>query len=613
MAIMIPKNVKSFKTEGEKAFYLFLQKVARPDEQYTVWYSPDLSGQEADFVIYNKDTGIVIFEVKDWALDQIIEADPRTFKFRNGAKVEARKNPLQQASGYMHDLMGVLKSDGQLISRDPTHLGKPIVPMSYGVVFTNINMHEYEEKGLHRVLPTDKVFFWDDLHPQSEICRDPSGACFNRNFSQMFPPLFPVKLSGKQLDHLKQLIFPSVKVEIPERSPNPYPVRYAHLKSLDNHQEAIARKFDNGHRIISGPSGCGKTLILVHKAASLLKYNPKVKTILFVCFNVTLVNYIKRLLSAKGLPLGKNGIQVIHFYQLCADILGEDVAFEKEDAEYYNLIIQAALEKIEDVEIKFDAVLVDEGQDFSPDMLRLIKGVLNSKTDNLTIAMDENQKLYRKDFSWSDAGINAQGRVQKLAYIYRSTQQLSCFASSFIDNISSENKEIKSEQKELFPDYFDFSGPMPEIVELKNFDAICQYVAGKTAEMVKTDECPFSEVAVLYVKKTPPDGISQTVPELIEQALAASGIFSNWVAKNYQNKRSYDITTNSVAINTIHSAKGFDYACVFLIGLDTIDAAKTPVEQAERLAYVGITRSRYQLYIPYINRTPIILKLLEAI
>ena len=93
---------------------------------------------------------------------------------------------------------------------------------------------------------------------------------------------------------------------------------------------------------------------------------------------------------------------------------------------------------------------------------------------------------------------------------------------------------------------------------------------------------------------------------MIEQALAAKGIFSNWIARDYQNKRTYDITTNSVAINTIHSAKGFDYACVFLIGLDSVDETKATAEQIERLAYVGMTRARYQLYIPYINKTPVI-------
>ena len=77
---MIPENVQTFKTDGERAFYQFLQSVAKPDDQYIVWYSPDLNDQEPDFVLYNKNTGIVIFEVKDWALDQIVEADPHTFK-----------------------------------------------------------------------------------------------------------------------------------------------------------------------------------------------------------------------------------------------------------------------------------------------------------------------------------------------------------------------------------------------------------------------------------------------------------------------------------------------------------------------------------------------------
>ena len=60
---------------------------------------------------------------------------------------------------------------------------------------------------------------------------------------------------------------------------------------------------------------------------------------------------------------------------------------------------------------------------------------------------------------------------------------------------------------------------------------------------------------------------------MTEQALAAKGIFSNWIARDYQNKRTYNITTNSVAINTIRSAKGFDYAYVFLVGLDSVDEA----------------------------------------
>jgi superfamily I DNA/RNA helicase len=351
----------------------------------------------------------------------------------------------------------------------------------------------------------------------------------------------------------------------------------------------------------------------VQKAAFLFKYNSGIKTILFVCFNITLVNYIKRLLSFKGVPLGESGVHVAHFYQLCADVIGEEVAYEKEDADYYDLIVQAALEKLETGGPRYDAVLVDEGQDFSADMFKVITRVLNQKTDNLTIALDENQNLYRQKYSWSDVGIQARGRVHKISNVYRSTRQLSRFASAFKNGFITTEVKAGHEQQALFPDFYDFTGPAPRLIQFKEFGDICTFVADKTVEIAKKDDCPFSEIAVLYVKKTAPGHATLTVPEMIEQSLAAKGIFSNWVSKNYQNKHAYDITTNSVAVSTIHSAKGFDYACVFLVGLDTLDEEKLTADHMERLAYVGITRARYQLFIPYIEKTSLIERIQKLI
>jgi superfamily I DNA/RNA helicase len=70
---------------------------------------------------------------------------------------------------------------------------------------------------------------------------------------------------------------------------------------------------------------------------------------------------------------------------------------------------------------------------------------------------------------------------------------------------------------------------------------------------------------------------------------------------------------DSVAISTIHSAKGLDYAHLFLLGLDTFDEERLAAEHIERLTYVGVTRARYQLFIPYIRKTPLIEKLLGLI
>ena len=76
---MLPEQVESFKTEGEGRFYRFLATVARPDSSYLAWYTPDLQGKEPDFILYSDSVGLIVFEVKDWALHRIREADPSRF------------------------------------------------------------------------------------------------------------------------------------------------------------------------------------------------------------------------------------------------------------------------------------------------------------------------------------------------------------------------------------------------------------------------------------------------------------------------------------------------------------------------------------------------------
>ena len=125
MALMIPADVEQFTTEGEKQFYRFLQTAVRPDSKHIAWYTPDIDGKEPDFLLFSHDAGIVVFEVKDWHINQIRAADPHNFTLQVGRKLEKRKNPLQQAREYLYDVMDTIRKDGQLLSNDPAFLGKP--------------------------------------------------------------------------------------------------------------------------------------------------------------------------------------------------------------------------------------------------------------------------------------------------------------------------------------------------------------------------------------------------------------------------------------------------------------------------------------------------------
>jgi hypothetical protein len=91
----------------------------------------------------------------------------------------------------------------------------------------------------------------------------------------------------------------------------------------------------------------------------------------------------------------------------------------------------------------------------------------------------------------------------------------------------------------------------------------------ETIRPLSTEEgYPLSEMAVIYAMKTPENDPAMNLPLLIGKALDKKGLLHNWISEGYRSKRSYDVTTESVTISTIHNVKGFDYACVFLLGLD---------------------------------------------
>jgi hypothetical protein len=613
MAIVIPDDIEHFTTTGEEVFCRFLRTVAKPDNQYIVWYSPDITDSEPDFVLYNPDVGLIVFEVKDWTIDQIREANPKKFKLLMGSKEVSKTNPLEQARGYVFDILGIIEKDGRLVNRDGFAQGKPKIPISHGVVFPNINSHEYKERFTHDgIIPLSKIFFYDDLDQHSELC-DPSGIPFLDAIRERFEPKFPCHISSSELNHLRQLLYPTIRVNTIERGPQDDLKNHEfNVKLLDHHQETIARRFDGGHRLVSGPSGCGKTLVLAHQAVILKKYNPSVKRILFLCYNVTLVNYIRRLLTVQGATLGPEGVEVLHFFELCERMAGEKVLHEKQDMDYYNIVIEDALSRELPDSMHFDAILVDEGQDFSNPMMQVVMKCLNRKTNFLTIALDEGQDLYCQKRSWSSVGVHIKGRKRQLNVIYRNTRQIAEFANRFRYG-TAEPGQGANPQHALFQDPRISIGPCPLLKQFPDMEKIIDHISQEIKSLADAGTFPLSEIAVMYTMKKPAKESTVTIPEMIAAALDRRGILNKWLSEDYRAKRSHDITANSVTITTIHSAKGLDFACVFLIGLDLMEPGERwAQEQIDSLAYVGITRARYRLEIPYMKRSALIERLLSA-
>jgi superfamily I DNA/RNA helicase len=164
------------------------------------------------------------------------------------------------------------------------------------------------------------------------------------------------------------------------------------------------------------------------------------------------------------------------------------------------------------------------------------------------------------------------------------------------DNIG----DSEPRQMTLFPDYFDFHGPEQELKKLKDLDAVVAFTADKIGRIVEAEGCLYSEIAVICTLENP-DPVRESLPISLKTAFSSRGILSMWASESYRSKQTYDITTNSVTVSTIHSMKGFDFSCVLLIGLDFLEPRGWAEEQINNLVYVGMARARYQLYILYIR------------
>jgi hypothetical protein len=91
---MHPEDIEGLEgpTKGERKVFRFLREAARPNQDFIGWYEPTIGeqGKEPDFVLFGKQEGLLVLEVKDWLIDQIEEAGPRTFTVWTGGPPRRR-------------------------------------------------------------------------------------------------------------------------------------------------------------------------------------------------------------------------------------------------------------------------------------------------------------------------------------------------------------------------------------------------------------------------------------------------------------------------------------------------------------------------------------------
>lgn len=611
MARMFPANIEGNEkaTEGVTEVFRFLEEAARPHGDFICWYEPAIgkSGKNPDFVLFGKRLGLLVLEVRDWTRREIISYSPQQFTLRISGRTTKRPNPDKQIKGHVHALKERLRGIPELLGGENYREGRPIIPIGRMIVFPKIGKEDYLDGGLRWLIPLDRVLLLDDLDPAGEILSDPTGKRFHDRVSPAIPFSFK-GLSHKAFGKLVFHIWPESLFEVPAREGSGKARFQREVQALDAEQARLALRLGPGHHVIKGPPGSGKTLVLVHRGCHLYKYNPKMRRILLVCFNIALVSYLKRMIQDRGLGVGKDGIHVFHFFELCSEVLGETVRYENEEREYYDGVIREAMEKISGGKSRlepFDAVLVDEGQDFNEEMMKIILGVLKPQGD-LIITLDSYQDLYGRGLRWKSLGVRAGGRTRYLRKVYRNTTEIFEFTQRFIGE-----KPAAEKQLALLPDDFAFRGERPELLDFASQEEIEDFLVRDIRKGVERGEYRRSEIAIIYDDKIyrPErfDYDNRALPMRILEKLAVSGgVPATWVSQDVRAKETFDTTSDRVSLISIHSSKGLDFDLVYLIGIDRIQPTEGNRQNLLSLIYVAMTRAKFRLVIPYVEATEFI-------
>lgn len=552
---IIPAIIPNDATPGEERLFHFFEKLS---SAFHIWFNPSLGDKIADFVTYSPKNGLLVLEVKDWTLDQVVEADKFHVRFRYGWNEVIRTCPRGQSENYLNCLKALFSH--------PYRSGF-LLPLACGVVLPNIGRAEFEarcraDSSIRELTRPETTLFREDLE-ELERSVDKSTA-FQAFLDFRFPAAFLWTPDAETLQTVKNKLGHRAVVKTPVPDWRSGEER---LIELDEAQEKEALALSGGRRLLLGSAGSGKTLVLVQRAA-LLMQKEKCRWILFLCFNLSLVNYLCRLLSDKAVPLGKDGVEVLPVYDLAARILGAHVE-EKENADYYRTVQDLVLEELENAAHPFvgrwDAVFVDEAQDFSPMMIRMVEKLLGPATP-LLVAMDADQHIYAA--SSPDQWMSLPGmKTAQLRKRYRSTRQIMAFAEDWLDY-----EELRPEESLGV-----LEGDMPNVLYAKNAEEAAALAANGVAAL-RARGMAQGQMAVLYARdRVLREGRASTVAPkrdvhcdgtvsaLVAEALATRGCLSRWPAEDDRAKRRYDVTTNTVTVSTIHSMKGMDFAHVALI------------------------------------------------
>jgi len=500
---------------------------------------------ESDFILAHPVHGILLIEVKGGRIGFEAERGRYTSTDRNETPHEIR-NPFKQVMESMHSWGRKIKEQRGCATFAP-RIGRAVC---FPACSTSPNFHDSE-------FYPEMVILRGDLRNIERkilsICnfwkrRDSDGEELGAR---------GVELITKILANSWQLPSPlGFEIEDSERK----------ILTLTEQQFHIYHNILTKHRRaeVFGGAGTGKTVLALERAKRLAEQGFEV---LLTCFNRELALYLQQSVG------GIENLEIYTFPQLCRYFgmesgilrsmhLPSEDAFNDESA-FHDQLPTILLDSIAKFEKRYDAIIVDEAQDFRRDWSETLEECLREPKDGLFyVFYDDNQNIYRRPNYIPSGAMNI-----PLTVNFRNTKQIHAVSNRYY-----RGSEILS----IVP-----PGTEIEIIEVPSPENIPEATKTVLTRLVGTDGIDPREIAVLSPKDQEKIGVYQL---LRKNAKTASSPI--------------DVKVLNVLVQSVRLFKGLERKVIILSEIEDM-----PPEEENANLYIGTSRARNHLIVVATRKT----------
>jgi hypothetical protein len=406
---------------GERRLFEFFD--AHLPVDWEIYLQPHLNGLRPDVVLLNPHVGVAVFEVKDWDLSRY-RTVPGRRNLIEGRRRDGRRfrkpNPLLQLLAYRNEILEIYCAS--LDAR------AGLAAVTAGLVFPFSHARDVD------------AFFRDS---RAVFTRNPAARRQLHVFGREALSAGDVSRLVPNVDRRgSQVMSPEIADDLRHwlLEPDFSAEQRAEPLLTRRQREIVEIPPPGGFRRVKGAAGSGKTLALAGRAARL---EAEGKDVLVVSFNLTLLNYLRDAASRFGCDTQR--ITWLNFHAWCKRTmfeLGRDQEYSELfqsdgvlDSGLAKAVAAALREDSEGLAARYDAILVDEGQDFLPEWWTALRLAVRPNGEMLLVA-DRAQDVHGRNASWTEQamiGAGFRGDWFKLDVSHRMPLRLTQLARSFAE------------------------------------------------------------------------------------------------------------------------------------------------------------------------------------